>query len=181
MFAYVRGFSKLSDRNLLWYFNVLHPVLAAVINKHRNEIEHLETWGDAIHLITAKASTAAQVAMEINDALATIDQSSLGLTKPLLLRIGLHYGPTYKLYDHFAQKYTYSSSDVIKAARIEPVTPPGEIFGTEPFVAMLEIEDAHWAAPVYAGTISSAKNFGAFRMFHIRPKYRDSVLMCSLA
>ena len=170
LFADIRGFSKLGDRDVLWYFNVLQPELAKITGKFRSEIQHLDTWGDAIFLVTEKASVAARIAVALNGVIAGIDQSCLGLDEPLQLRIGLHFGPVYKLYDHLAQSITYASNDVTKTARIEPVTPPGEIFGTEPFVAMLELEGEGWASFDYAGTISSAKNYGAFRMFHVRPK-----------
>jgi class 3 adenylate cyclase len=170
LFADVRGYGKLSDRDILWFYNELQPVLAKSIQEFRPEIQHLDTWGDAIFLVTEKASSAARIAVALNHAIASIDQSKLNLEAPLLMRIGLHFGPAYRLYDHLAQCFTYSSNDVTKTARIEPVTPPGEIFGTEPFVAMLEIEGGGWASSVYAGTIPSAKNYGAFRMFHIRPK-----------
>jgi len=180
LFSDVRGFSKLCDRDILWYYNVLQPVMAEVIDEFRADVQHLNTWGDAIYLVIEKASTAAKIAIALNDAMDKIDQTNLNLQEPLLMRIGLHFGPIYKVYDHLMQCYTYSSHDVTKTARIEPVTPPGEIFGTEPFVAMLELEGEGWANFEYAGTITSAKNFGAFRMFHIRTKYKPAALVCSL-
>lgn len=180
LFADVRGFSKLSDRGVVWYFNELHPVLAKVIEEFRADVQHVDTWGDAIFLVTQKASSAARIAAALNEAIATIDQTSLGLDQPLLMRIGLHYGPVYKLYDHLARSITFASTDVTKTARIEPVTPPGEIFGTEPFVAMLEHEGEGWARFEYAGTISSAKGFGSFRMFHVSPRDKQAVFLCSL-
>ncbi|GAB4115344.1 MAG: hypothetical protein Fur0026_01070 [Sideroxydans sp.] len=180
LFSDIRGYSKLNDRDILWYYNELHPVLAKVLEEFKSDIQHIDTWGDAIFLVTEKASTAAKIAVALNTVLAGIDQSQLGIREPLMLRIGLHFGPVYKLYDHLAGCYTYSSNDVTKTARIEPVTPPGEIFGTEPFVAMLELEGEGWANFEYAGTIPSAKNFGAFRMFHIRTRYQPPVLLCSL-
>jgi class 3 adenylate cyclase len=180
LFADVRGFSKLSDSGVLWYFNTLHPVLAAVIERYRADVQHVDTWGDAIYLVARKASTVAHIAAELNDAMAAADQSTLGLAEPLMLRIGLHYGPVYKLRDHLAQTVTFASTDVTKTARIEPVTPPGEIFGTEPLIAMLELEGEHWARYRYAGTIQSAKGYGAFRMFHITPLARRETLYCSL-
>lgn len=180
LFADVRGYSKLCDRDILWYFEVLNPALAEVIGRYQDDVEHVDTWGDAIFLVTAKAATVAGIAMELNAALASLDQTGLNIDEPLQMRIGLHYGPVYKVYDHLARRYTFSSHDVTKTARIEPVTPPGEIFGTEPFVAMLEMEGNNWVSPEYAGTISSAKNFGEFRMFHIRSKAQDAALVCSL-
>lgn len=180
LFSDVRGYSKLSDRDILWYFNELQPALARVLEEFKSGIQHLDTWGDAIFLVTEKATTAAKIAVALNQAIAEVDQSGLKLEEPLLMRIGLHFGPVYKLYDHLCQDYTYSSNDVNKTARIEPVTPPGEIFGTEPFVAMLELEGEGWANFEYAGTIHSAKNYGAFRMFHIRTRYIPPALMCTL-
>jgi class 3 adenylate cyclase len=180
LFSDMRGYSKLCDRDILWYFNKLQPILADVITQFQSEIEHLDTWGDAIFLVTEKASTAAKIAIALNDAINQIDQTHLDLKEPLLMRIGLHFGPVYKIYDHLMKCYTYSSHDVTKTARIEPVTPPGEIFGTEPFIAMLELEGEGWANYEYAGSISSAKNFGAFRMFHIRTRHQSTNLVCSL-
>ena len=180
LFSDIRGYSKLTDRDILWYYNELHPLLAKVTAEFKSDIQHIDTWGDAIFLVTEKASTAAKIAVALNTVLAEIDQSKLSIKEPLMMRIGLHFGPVYKLYDHLAECYTYSSNDVTKTARIEPITPPGEIFGTEPFVAMLELEGEGWANFEYAGTLSSAKNFGAFRMFHIRTRYQPPALLCSL-
>jgi len=180
LFSDVRGFSKLNDSGVVWYFNELHPVLARVIDGFRSNVQHVDTWGDAIFLVANKASVAARIAAALNDAINTIDQSLLGLEQPLMMRIGLHYGPVYKLYDHLAQCATYASTDVTKTARIEPVTPPGEIFGTEPFVAMLELEGEGWARFEYAGTIPSAKGFGSFRMFHVSPRDQQTAWLCSL-
>jgi len=181
LFSDLRGFSKLNDRGIVWYFNELHPVLARIIDAFRPHVQYVDTWGDAIFLVASKASVVARIAVALNDAIANIDQSLLGLEQPLMLRIGLHYGPVYKLYDHLAQSVTYAGTDVTKTARIEPVTPPGEIFGTESFVAMLALEGEGWARFEYAGTIPSAKNFGSFRMFHVSPRDRQAALLCSIA
>lgn len=169
LFSDVRGYSKLCDRDVLWYFNVLNPHLARSIEKFRPDIQLIDTWGDGIYMITKKASVAARIAFELNEALAQLDQSMLDLQEPLMMRTALHYGPVFTLYDHFEQKETFSSNEVTKTARIEPVTPPGEIFGTEAFVAILELEGDKCATFEYAGTLPSAKNYGAFSMFHIRP------------
>lgn len=169
LFSDVRGYSKLRDRDVLWFFNVLNPYLAKSIEKFRPDIELIDTWGDGLYMITKKASVAACIAFELNEALAQIDQSMLDLPEPLLLRTALHYGPVFTLYDHFEQKETFSSNEVSKTARIEPVTPPGEIFGTEAFVAILELEGDKCATFEYAGRLPSAKNYGEFSMFHIRP------------
>lgn len=176
LFSDVEGYSKLNDRDILWFYDKFQPALARAIEEFRPEIQHLDTWGDAIFLVTEKASVTARIAIALNNVIAEFDQTGLSLGEPLLMRIGLHFGPVYKLYDHLSHWFTYSSNDVTKTARIEPVTPPGEIFGTEPFVAMLELEGVKWASFEYAGTIPSAKDYGAFRMFHVRQNSKPILL-----
>ena len=48
------------------------------------------------------------------------------------MRIGAHYGPAYRTIDHITGRTTFYGTEVSKAARIEPVTPPGAVFVTEP-------------------------------------------------
>ena len=44
------------------------------------------------------------------------------------MRIGVHYGPAYRTIDHITGRTTFYGTEVSKAARIEPVTPPGAVF-----------------------------------------------------
>jgi class 3 adenylate cyclase len=59
-------------------------------------------------------------------------------------------------------------SHVNRTARIEPVTPPGQVYGSYAFVAL-----AHRQAPGrfscdYVGRIPLAKGFGEFPMYRVR-------------
>lgn len=43
LFSDVRGFSKLNDKGVVWFFNELHPALAVVIDRYRDDIQFVDT------------------------------------------------------------------------------------------------------------------------------------------
>ena len=103
----------------------------------------------------------------IQDALATYDYATLGLDGSGGMRIGCHYGPAYRTVDHITDRITYYGTEVSKAARIEPVTPPGAVFVTEPFAAILALEAGRDFACRYVGRIPLAKKYGDYPMYRL--------------
>jgi adenylate cyclase len=70
--------------------------------------------------------------------------------------------------DPLLGKDNWYGSAVARAARIEPITPPGEIYVTEPFAAILALEtglDAYSCE--YDGEVPIAKGYGHFRMYRL--------------
>jgi hypothetical protein len=59
---------------------------------------------------------------------------------------------------------------VTRAARIEPVTPPGEVFVTEAMAAALALSGEASVRPEYVGSTQLAKNYGSLRMYVLRPE-----------
>ena len=55
---------------------------------------------------------------------------------------------------------------VSRTARIEPVTPPAEVYVTEQFAARLALESAAFDCN-YVGVMPAAKDFGVMRMYHL--------------
>src|SRR5690606_24143087 len=101
------------------------------------------------------------------DALAGFDYATLGLESGGGMRVGAHYGPAWRTTDHITGRTTFYGTEVSKAARIEPVTPPGAVFVTEPFAAILALEAGDSFASRYVGRIALAKNYGQFPMYRL--------------
>ena len=59
-------------------------------------------------------------------------------------------------------------SHVSRTARIEPVTPPAEVYVTEPFAAALVLSGHDRLACDYVGHMPAAKDFGQLRMYRLR-------------
>ena len=60
----------------------------------------------------------------------------------------------------------YFGAHVSRTARIEPVTPPGEVYVTEQFAARLALEPALFGCD-YVGQVPAAKGYGTMRMYHL--------------
>src|SRR6516225_2560062 len=60
--------------------------------------------------------------------------------RPLNIRVGLHTGPVFLFQDRVVQRMSYTGAHVSRAARIEPVTEPGEVYTSEEFAALAELD-----------------------------------------
>jgi len=65
---------------------------------------------------------------------------------------------------------------VSRTARIEPVTPPGEVYVTEQFAARLALEPAGFGCD-YVGQVPAAKGYGTMRMYHLHAPPEPSIVI----
>jgi class 3 adenylate cyclase len=91
-----------------------------------------------------------------------------GLPKDLSLRIGLHAGPAYACMDPVTNRRNYLGTHVSRAARIEPVTPPGQVYASGAFAALARAEHVRDFRCEYVGQTPLAKGYGAFPTYHVR-------------
>jgi class 3 adenylate cyclase len=61
----------------------------------------------------------------------------------------------------------FMGAHVSRTARIEPVTPPGAVYVTEPFAALLELEPGSGLVCSYVGHMPAAKGYGRLRMYRL--------------
>lgn len=167
LFTDFAGFSTLKETALPAFWDGVMRRVAEVLAAHEGEVECRNSWGDALYAVMPSAPAAATIALELQDALAGFDFATLGLDGKGGMRIGVHYGPAYRTTDHITGRTTFYGTEVSKAARIEPVTPPGAVFVTEPFAAILALEAADRFACRYVGRIALAKNYGQFPMYRL--------------
>ncbi|MDQ8754898.1 adenylate/guanylate cyclase domain-containing protein [Sphingosinicella sp. LHD-64] len=167
LFTDFAGFSTLKETALPAFWDGVMRVVAGVLDGHGEGVACRNSWGDALYAVTASAPLAAQIALELQDALALFDYATLGLDGTGGMRIGVHYGPAYRTVDHITGRTTFYGTEVSKTARIEPVTPPGAVFVTEPFAAIVALEAGERFACRYVGRIQLAKNYGQFPMYRL--------------
>jgi adenylate cyclase len=167
LFTDFAGFSALAETALPAFWDGVMRRVAEVLDAHSDDVVCRNSWGDALYAVTTSASEAARIALELQDALATFDYASLGLDGGGGMRIGVHYGPAYRTIDHITGRTTFYGTEVSKAARIEPVTPPGAVFATEPLAAILALEAGELFACRYVGRIALAKKYGEYPMYRL--------------
>lgn len=168
LFTDFAGFSTLSETALPAFWDGVMRRVAEVLDAHQGDVACRNSWGDALYAVMPDAPAAARIALALQDALASYDYATLGLDGAGGMRIGVHYGPAYRTIDHITDRVTYYGTEVSKAARIEPVTPPGAVFVTEPFAAILALEAGGAFTCRYVGRIPLAKKYGDYPMYRLR-------------
>ena len=168
IFADVKGFSRLTDEELPRFAERVLGTFAEVLARHAPVIQHQNTWGDALYVVLAGASEASACALELQAAMAEIDLEAEGLPTHLALRLGAHLGPVFPTWDPVLEELAFMGSHVSRTARIEPVTPPGTVYVTEPFAAALALAGQDEFGCDYVGHMPAAKDFGRLRMYRLR-------------
>lgn len=167
LFTDFAGFSTLAETALPAFWDGVMRQVADVLDQHDGEVVCRNSWGDALYAVTISAAGAAGIALELQDALARFDYATLGLDGTGGMRIGVHYGPAWRTVDHITGRTTFYGTEVSKAARIEPVTPTGAVFVTEPFAAILALESGEAFTCRYVGRIALAKKYGDYPMYRL--------------
>jgi class 3 adenylate cyclase len=100
-------------------------------------------------------------ALELRDAVRRTAWSEKGLPE-MKVRIGLHAGPVFNCTDPVTRRPTYIGAHVSRAARIEPITPTGQVYASQPFAALAAAEGVREFRCDYVGQTSLAKKYGTY-------------------
>jgi class 3 adenylate cyclase len=168
LFADVKGFSQLTDEEMPRFADRVLGTFADVLARHGGRVLYRNTWGDAIYVVLADAASAAACACDLQEAMAAVDLSDAALPAHLALRLGGHVGPVFPAHDPILDEPSFIGSHVSRTARIEPVTPPGAIYVTEPFAAALVLAGREEFPCEYVGHMPAAKDYGRLRMYRLR-------------
>ena len=107
---------------------------------------------------------AARCALDMQAAVDAVDPEALGLPDSLGLRLAGHIGPVFAGEDPVRKEPAYYGSHMTRAARMEPVTPRGQVYVSGPFAAGLALSRAPGLTCEYVGHLPTAKEFGSMRM-----------------
>ena len=169
VFCDAAGFSTFSDADLQRYWSVAVPRFAEVFARAGAEVLLQQTWGDALHVVTAHPQAAARIALDLLAAVRQIRGEEGGKLAALDMRIGAHFAPAFRGRDPIQDATTYYGTQLSFTARVEPVTPPGTVYVTEPFAAELELQAPGEFRTEYAGELPLAKRYGTFRLASLKP------------
>lgn len=174
IFTDFKGFSKLPERTLPLFAEQIMGACADVLADFDDAVSYKNTWGDALFLIIDDIVQAARLALALQQRLAQVDVAALGLSgSGSFMRIGLHYGPVFEMQDPVTGRANYYGSQISRTARIEPITPPGAVYVTEAFAAILAMTPGAPFSCSYVGQIDLPKGFGTFRMYHLETSGSD--------
>ncbi len=201
LFADIVGYSKLNESVIPEFVNNFLARLSRIVSESRYAPLHVNTWGDALYAVFDYAHDAGCFALEFTKLIhegrdewlakglyfEETDAEGKVTKHPLDIRIGLHTGPVFMHYNPVIRQLGFTGVHVSRAARIEPVTTPGEVFASEEFAALSEtaVEAARRASVKgsanaaggaqgfvceYAGSMPLAKGYpGRYRIYRLVP------------
>jgi class 3 adenylate cyclase/tetratricopeptide (TPR) repeat protein len=161
LFADAEGFSKLTDEEVPLFAQHFLGLAGRLADESPHRPLTKNTWGDGLYFVFANVRDAGQFALDLRDVVRNTDWSKHGLPA-LNLRIGLHAGPVYSCCDPVTKHTTYIGANVSRAARIEPITPTGQVYASQTFAALAAAEGVKEFRCDYVGQTSMAKKYGTF-------------------
>jgi class 3 adenylate cyclase len=168
----IRGYSKLGEEQLVTFSRVVLGSFADVLARYDDQIEYRNTWGDALFVVFTDPVAAARCGLDLRDTMTALQLEEAGLPGDLGIRLSGHIGPIFPTWDPVMQKQSFFGAHIVRAARMEPVTPPGTVLVTEPFAATLELSGSLDLGCEYIGHLPAAKDYGRLRMYALERRYR---------
>lgn len=167
LFADAVGYSRLTEDQIPRYVEKFLGAVAKLNRQTKHRFEHVETAGDGLYLVFRNAPDAARYALELNELASVRDWASLGLPEEFDLRIALHAGPVYCGRDPVTEGALFTGPHTSRAARIEPITPPGQVYASAAFAAVAAASGADDLNLRYVGRLPLAKGAGQMALYHV--------------
>jgi class 3 adenylate cyclase len=167
LFADAVNFSRLNEDQVETFSRDFLGAIADVISHSLHRPLLQKTWGDGLCFIFETLSDAGQFALELRDRIVSTDWAALGLPKELSLRIALHAGPIFEIMDPITERKDFTGVHVSRGARIEPKTPPGQVYASENFAALTAAQRITDFRCEYVGQLPLAKGYGTFGTYHV--------------
>ena len=162
LFADVRGFSKLTEEEIPLFVRHFLGTVASELAASPHPPLLTNTWGDGLYFAFDDVRSTGEFALALCERVRGIDWRAKGFQQDLSLRIGLHAGPVYACVDPVTRRPNYIGVHVSHAARIEPITPPGEVYASGAFAALARSAEIREFVCAYVGQTPLAKGHGTF-------------------
>ncbi|MFU7527351.1 adenylate/guanylate cyclase domain-containing protein [Qipengyuania sp. ASV99] len=167
IFADYKGFSRIGERVLPDFMNIIMGRIGKVLNDFGDHVEFRNTWGDAIYAVIDEPRTAAQIALKLQEELSDIPPGLIPEGAIAGMRTGVHYGPIWVGTDRITGNRLWYGGEVNRTARIEPVTPVGGVYCTESFAAALLMDDCNDCHFTPVGRVILPKSYGEVELFRL--------------
>lgn len=166
-FTDFKGFSSLPEASVPLFWQEVMGRCGKVLAGHAERLVSRNTWGDALYLTFDDVAAAAHALTDLCSALNDLRLDVLGLPSGGGMRIGAHFGAVYEVEDPITGAPNFYGSEVSRAARVEPVTPPGQVWITEPLAAAIAMSVPDAFSCHYVGRIPLAKHYGTEPIYRL--------------
>lgn len=167
LFADVVGYSTLNEDQTPHFVTRFLGAVAALNSRTTSKPEHVETAGDGLYIVFRGVRDAGLYALELKELVAATDWAAFGLPANLRIRIALHCGPVYRGRNPVTGAPIYTGPHTSRTARIEPITPPGQVYASSAFAAIVAASGVGVLDLQYVGRLELAKGYGPMGLYHV--------------
>ena len=171
LFADVVGFSRFGEQAMAGFCDGFLCCVRELLDEGGFSLAEINTWGDGLFMVFPSASAAAECALRLCEVMesrnATDQWRTYGLPATMALRVSLHSSPVRRFRNPLTGVNSHWGHNVNVAARIEPITPPNQVYGSVSTAALLAAESDGLFKSDFVGMVPLAKNFGAMEIFRI--------------
>jgi len=173
--AEIANFQKISERQLPIFVAEFKGAIGRLVAEMDPAPRVVESWGKSHTFVFDQLRQTAEFALKLRDRIALTAWSDLGLPPDLGLRIVLHAGPVFVFQDPVSLRQTCLGSHLLRAARIEPITPTGQIYASQEFAALCSGEDMSNIGFEFLGRVRIAKLFEEAPLYRLDWRRPNSV------
>jgi hypothetical protein len=167
LFADAVGYSKLTENQVRVFIARFLGAIAGLNSRTDHHPIHMETAGDGLYFVFSDARDAGRYALELSTLVRDTDWEAEGLPPTMNMRIGLHCGPVFHCRDPITGLEMYTGPHTSRTARIEPITPPGQVYASSAFAAVAAATGVTDLSFSYVGRTNLAKKYGALALYHV--------------
>ena len=179
IFADVVGYSQLADSEVTKFVELFLGRVAQRMERyadprlvadqwHRTLIPVRETWGDGLYFACRKLCTAGLFALDLCEEVRDTNWRELGFSSDLKIRIALHAGPVHLGRDPITGLPKCSGAHVSRAARLEPKTPPNQVYASDAFASLAAARGITEFVCDHVKLLDWAKHYGTYPTYAVR-------------
>lgn len=168
LYADVKQYSRLPEESIQVFTDGFLRFVTGLAKKCSRPPMIKDTWGDALMMVFCSVRDAGCFALELRDHFPRICRVQMQLQEEMQLRIALHVGLVRCMRDPLSGKTMCVGRHVVRVARLEPKTPPGQVYATQEFAALVAAEGVREFRCDYIGLTEFDKQFGTFPVYHVR-------------
>ncbi len=174
VFAEVLNHAKIGERQMPSFVREFRGAIARLIAETQFKAQVTESWGKSQLFVFDSLQEAALFALALRDMVGRVRWGEHGLPADLGVRLVLHAGPVYAFTDPVLQRPTAIGLHFGRAARIEPITPPGQVYATQEFAALCSAEDLSAVSFEFLGNLRTAKLMEEAPLYRLDRRSRKS-------
>jgi len=168
LFADAVGYSKLTEDQIPAFIEQFLGDIARLRLDSPDGPIHVETAGDGLYMVFEQVGAAGRFALELSRIIGGRDWRDAGLPPSMGIRIALHCGPVFCTRDPITGNPMYTGPHTSRTARIEPITPVGQVYASGAFAAVATATDVSDLRFSYIGRAQLAKKHGSLALYHVR-------------